>query len=175
MANSCSISLKTMLQSLRLTSRNRLRATAPILPIVLLCCAALLLASWDYGNLEAANSRAFVPISAPTPPAPKSSIVPAMPAGDRVEGEVVTIRSSGFDPKQISRPAERFTLLVDNRSGLAVVNLRLDRVGGSRLHEVLVPREKLDWVKGLDLTPGDYLLTEASRPDWICRITIRAN
>jgi hypothetical protein len=146
-----------------------------ILTTALLCAAALLLSSWIYGNLEAANSSALVPISAPTPPAPKSSIVSAMPEGDRVEGEVVTIRSSGFDPKQISRPAERFTLLVDNRSGLAAVNLRLDRVGGSRLHEVLVPREKLDWVQGLDLTPGDYLLTEASRPDWICRITIRPN
>ena len=63
-------------------------------------------------------------------------------------------------------------LFVDNRSGLEEVTLRVDRVAGPRLHEVRVPREMLDWNEEINLTPGQYVLTEASHPDWVCRITV---
>lgn len=95
-------------------------------------------------------------------------------ASEHLESELVTIRPEGFDPAAITRPKGRFFLFVDNRSGLDAVTLRLDRVAGNRLHDVRVPREKLDWTEMVDLTPGEYLLTEADHLNWVCKITITA-
>ena len=52
------------------------------------------------------------------------------------------------------------------------VDLRLDRVTGNRLRKVKAPSGQLDWTELLDLNPGEYRLTEAKHPDWVCRITI---
>jgi hypothetical protein len=103
---------------------------------------------------------------------PKITNIPPAQSTGKEEGEMITIRPAGFDPKVITRPKGRFTLLVDNRSGLEEIQLRFDRIAGNRLHDVLVPRQKLDWVQGLDLQPGNYILTEANHPDWTCAITI---
>jgi len=42
-----------------------------------------------------------------------------------VQAELVTILPTGFEPGQITRPRGRFLLLVQNRSGLQEVQLRL--------------------------------------------------
>ena len=90
----------------------------------------------------------------------------------RLQAQLITLRPFGFEPKQITRSEGRFLLMVDNRSGLREMSLRLDRVAGNRLHEVRVPRERLDWREFFELTPGRYTLTEANHPDWVCDITI---
>ena len=111
---------------------------------------------------------------------PKSSEVAAATAMQtklpsvRVEAELVTITERGFEPAKIRRPPGIFQLVVDNRSVLPEVALRLDRESGGRLHEVRVPREQLDWEQMLTLTPGSYALTEASHPQWVCHIVITA-
>lgn len=91
-----------------------------------------------------------------------------------MEAEIITITPLGFEPAEITRPKGAFFLVVDNRSGLEEITFRLDREAGQRQHEVRVPREQLDWDGVVDLHPGTYLLTEASHPDWLCRITITA-
>jgi hypothetical protein len=96
----------------------------------------------------------------------------AKPTPTRLDSVLITINRRGFEPAALSRPKGKFFLLVENRSGLREVDLRLDRVAGNRLHEVKVPREQLDWAELLDLNPGEYRLTEAGRSDWACRITI---
>ncbi len=94
-------------------------------------------------------------------------------AKERVEGEIIAISPQGFEPAEITRPHKHFVLVIENRSGLAEVNLRLDRERGGRLREALVTREKLHWSDDLDLEPGRYVLSEATHPNWICHITIR--
>jgi hypothetical protein len=94
------------------------------------------------------------------------------PVPTHVESELITIRPSGFEPTQITRPKGNFFLFVENRSGLNSVTLRLDRVAGNRLIDVPVPRERLDWAELLNLTPGDYTVTEANHPNWVCHVTI---
>jgi hypothetical protein len=91
-----------------------------------------------------------------------------------VETELITVRSTGFEPAEITRPQGRVFFEVDNRSGLSEINLRLDSEHGNRLHQVRVKREQLDWYQELDLQPGRYLWTEADHPDWVCRITVTA-
>jgi hypothetical protein len=91
-----------------------------------------------------------------------------------VEAESITLLPRGFEPSQITRPEGMFLIAVDNRSGLDDVTFRLDREAGGRLREAPVSRKKAAWRDLVDLTPGTYLLTEASHPAWHCRIVITA-
>jgi hypothetical protein len=91
---------------------------------------------------------------------------------ERVETELVTILPTGFNPSAITRPHGRFLILIDNRSGLEEVNVKLDRVGGHTLRAVRRMKDQLIWRQIEDLPPGEYLLTEGDHPDWVCRIKI---
>lgn len=107
--------------------------------------------------------------------APRSGFSQGNPHKTRIDGELVTILPTGFEPKTLTRPMGKFFLFVDNRSGLDSVTVRLDPVTGNRLVDVTTPRAKLDSVHFLDLTPGTYKLTEAAHPQWLCTITVTAH
>lgn len=92
---------------------------------------------------------------------------------EQVQVEVITVRATGFEPTEITRPAGRILLAVNNSSGLAEVTLRLARVNGETLHEVHVSSKGRNWRQRLELVPGDYVLTEANHPDWACHITVK--
>jgi hypothetical protein len=148
--------------------------TAAILCVLgLLLCAALFVGAVHSARINVKPSAIDDTAAHEAPrlvnPAPATS---QHTGGGGIDGEVITLRPFGFDPSEIARTNGRFTLLVDNRTGLDEVHLRLDREAGGRVHEVRVPRRKLDWVQGVDLPPGRYLLTDANHPDWVCRITI---
>jgi hypothetical protein len=96
------------------------------------------------------------------------------PTPVRMQAELIVITQTGFSPSDISRPQGGFLLTVSNRSDLEELRLRLDREGGDRLRDVQVSRPKKDWRDAAFLPPGNYTLTEASHPDWVCRITITA-
>jgi hypothetical protein len=103
---------------------------------------------------------------------------PAAPAerspNSDIFSSLITLRPSGFEPSEITGPAGRWLLLVDNRSGSPEMWLRLDREKGKRLHEVRVRHESLDWHDLFDLTPGEYVLTDTHHPDFACHITVTA-
>lgn len=50
--------------------------------------------------------------------------------------------------------------------------LRLDREAGGRVKEVRLRSKKERAAGVFDLPPGDYLLTEANHPGWVCRIKV---
>lgn len=109
-------------------------------------------------------------IQSATPPVPPSGGTLA-----RLDVEVITIRPTGFERAQITRPKGLFGIAVENRSGLTDIALRLDQEGGSRLNQVQLSKEQPNWKLGLDLPPGRYVLTEASNPNWVCQVTITEN
>lgn len=98
------------------------------------------------------------------------SAAPASRDGDEVE--VVDVTPLGFEPSRIRRPRGAFILAVHNHSGESQLLLRLDRVQGGRLHQVRMGRGRRVWDQPLDLQAGDYILSEASHPNWQCRITL---
>jgi hypothetical protein len=99
----------------------------------------------------------------------------ASQAGTEVpQTELVTITPTGFEPAEVTRPAERFILAVENRSGLEEVTIILRDEGGRELLRERVPRERLDWSGALDLAAGSYLLSEDGNPGWACRLTLTA-
>lgn len=93
---------------------------------------------------------------------------------EEIEVEVVTVRESGFEPREITRPQGPFMLAIINKSGAAELALRLDTVQRNRVHEVRLPKGRIRWHQRLDLPPGDYVLTEQNHSDWICRLKLTA-
>jgi len=103
-----------------------------------------------------------------------SSVVPASQR-ERLETELVTITSVGFEPTELTRPAGKFLLDVDNRSEIEEVVLRLDRQDGDRETSARVRNTAPEWRGALYLRPGVYILSEANHPNWTCRITLYSN
>lgn len=88
---------------------------------------------------------------------------------------LLTIRPTGFEPKELTIPAGKTLVVVRNRTGLAEFSIRLERGNGTRLFDLRVPRYKRDWKKVLDLTPDTYVITESNHPGWVCRVTVTAS
>ena len=110
-------------------------------------------------NLAPADERALS-----GPKAPDTSTKP--PA------RVLVLRPNGFEPASVSWPKGRFFLAVDNHSGVNGLTLLLDREVGGRVKEVVLKMRKQRSAGMFDLPPGNYVLTEANHPGWVCRITI---
>jgi len=90
------------------------------------------------------------------------------------ESEIITVTPHGFEPRALTRPAGRFLLLIDNRSGLPEFSPALSLLGGIQVRTMQIPREQPNWSDIVDLPPGTYVLTEANHSRWLCRITITA-
>jgi hypothetical protein len=90
----------------------------------------------------------------------------------RIISHLLTLSPRGFDPAEVSWPKGRFFLTIDNRSNVSELVLRLDRVAGGRVKEINLKSKKERSAGVLDLHPGEYLLTEANHPGWVCRIKI---
>lgn len=90
----------------------------------------------------------------------------------RLEGEVVALGWTGFEPRAISRSAGPFVLLVNNYSHLPLATLLVER-DGKPVRTILLPKEKRTWSDTIDLPPGNYELREAAHSNWSCQITLR--
>jgi hypothetical protein len=96
------------------------------------------------------------------------------PGRPLAEALPISLRAGGFSPSEVSRPAGDYYLSVNNLSRVPDLILRLDREKEGRVKESKTSREKTYWREHVHLTPGTYVLTEASHPDWVCRITVTA-
>ena len=69
------------------------------------------------------------------------------------------------------RPAGSFVLMFDNQSGLQPLDLRLERAGMPRVTELRL-RRKSDSTTILNLSHGEYQVTEASHTGWSLKLTL---
>ena len=97
--------------------------------------------------------------------------VPQARSSSPAEVELIDLRPSGFEPHEITRPAGRFLLGVNNRTGLTDLSLVLANESGRSASSKRLSKVKT-WREVLDLHPGRYELREATHRDWLCRITI---
>ena len=89
-----------------------------------------------------------------------------------LEVELITLRPSGFEPSEITRPKDSFVLFIDDRSGKENSSLTLHRINGERLRAVSLNRKKTEWYDVVDLPPGTYVLQDANNSDLRCQITV---
>jgi len=106
---------------------------------------------------------------------PGGSAASAQATG-QVESELITLRPFGFEPDEINRPAGEVVFVINNRSHLQDVSLTLSRVQGNipigKVKDVVLKKGQVNWLDRFNLPPGDYVLTEASHPEWKCAITL---
>ena len=93
------------------------------------------------------------------------------PPTSSLEVELITLRPAGCEPAEIIRPKDPFVLFIDDRSGKET-SLVLQRVNGERVRSVHINRKKSEWQDVLDLTPGNYVLQDATNSELRCQITI---
>jgi hypothetical protein len=131
----------------------RLLTTSGI-TVALLFGAGAMARSWHTNNL--AKASLAVPADKP----------------ERIETELITITTTGFEPAEITRPKGQFFLDVDNRSELDNIDLYLERANGVREKSAKIVKTAPELRLTLDLPPGTYLLREADHSNWLSTITI---
>ena len=122
--------------------------------------------------LGSSISAVLISRASSTAPAPRKAVPAAQPP--RIETELITITTTGFEPSEITRPQGQFFLDVDNRSELNHLELYLERVNGVREKSAKIPKTAPELRLPLDLPPGTYLLRESGHSNWLSRITITA-
>jgi hypothetical protein len=111
----------------------------------------------------------------------KPALVAAASAAITAQGdsgltvERVTIFPYGFEPETLTRPPGPFLLTIDNRAGADDFSFLLVSDQNQPVHRDAIPRGNSSTHKELTLSPGKYVLTETSHPEWVCTITIRSN
>jgi hypothetical protein len=152
------------------THKQRTRVRLVIVVSGLMICAALGLAVRAYTRPP--TTSALPGNDAKEPAVMESALPHTAHTPEDLEVENFILTRFGFEPEQITRSKEDFLLSVENRSGVGDVELHLHKLAGNRVHQKLVPKERPDWQELFSLPPGEYVLTEASHPDWQCHITI---
>src|SRR5215204_1177014 len=66
-------------------------------------------------------------------------------ATTKLEVELITVRTSGFEPAEIIRSKGPFVLLVDDRSGKEESSLSLQSLKGEKMRDINTKRMKSEW------------------------------
>jgi hypothetical protein len=83
----------------------------------------------------------------------------------------IALSASGFTPAEVTHAAGTFALAVENQDAASEHVLRLRSADGTLLNEVRVQKGAAVWT--VDLAAGQYTLTVADHPDWVCTITVQ--
>lgn len=86
--------------------------------------------------------------------------------------EMISVGPDGFQPTNLTRPAGRFLLGINNRSGLRELTFQLTRQDGRLMQEARVNPKQPNWRSLVNLPVGTYRLTEINHADWACTIVI---
>lgn len=96
-----------------------------------------------------------------TPPAPEAFV-------DELQ---IQLGSNGFTPSAAQHAAGTFAIAVENSSLAGEYTLQLKAEDGTVLKEIAVQKGSAAWT--VTLAAGQYTLTEASHPEWLCQITVQ--
>ncbi|HEY3104511.1 MAG TPA: hypothetical protein VGJ69_13040 [Pyrinomonadaceae bacterium] len=138
-------------------------------------CAILLSAVAVLGGVDLIRGRINRTVIAK-----RASVIPARSAEASFQGNVstnlvgaerITLRATGFEPSEITRPPAPFLLAVDNITGMGDMSFRLLQRNGLQLRDFPANR-KFRLRQIIELPPGQYSLVVVDHPDWVCHITI---
>jgi cupredoxin-like protein len=101
-----------------------------------------------------------------------SATATASAASPGVQDELqIQLSNDGFSPSEVQRAAGTFAIAVENANVEGEYTLRLKAADGTVVKEVQIQKGSAAWT--VTLTAGEYTLTEASHPQWQCRITVQ--
>lgn len=90
----------------------------------------------------------------------------------RIKAVYFRITPRGIDPSQLTLPAGRYLVAIDNDSGFTKVDVKLDKEGGPRLENAQLPLGRRKWRRFVEFTPGRYVFTDPGDAKRVCRLTI---
>lgn len=93
--------------------------------------------------------------------------------GNEAEAKALlfVVETNGFNPTEIDVEEGRYLLVVQNRSGLSDIVVKLEREDKGMVHEEHAQQQK--WRKRFDLKQGSYRLTVKNFPEWSCVIRVK--
>ncbi len=83
----------------------------------------------------------------------------------------IQLSVDGFTPGEVQHAAGTLAIAVHNSNVTGEYTLRLRAGDGTVVKEVQVQEGSVAWT--VTLSAGEYTLTEASHPQWLCRITVQ--
>ncbi|MEJ7623804.1 MAG: hypothetical protein WKF34_07405 [Pyrinomonadaceae bacterium] len=122
---------------------------------------------------SAASSRPSAVGAEPKPETPSATQLPVQASAiqqpeqpTRVirTAELILITPRGFEPNTIRRPRGPVLLAMVNRSELPLMTLRLERVNGTMLRTVEMPRNRRRLSIPITLEAGRYRIVDLLRP-----------
>jgi len=125
------------------------------------------------GTVTFASIR-WIRATVASPGAAYSSVTQPMQQRSTLEAQRITLRPTGFEPAEVTRPAGRFLLAVNDRSGQSDASFILLRGISERLKVIRfrdTPR-KHEWREVVNLPAGRYVLVDAANPERICQILL---
>ena len=91
----------------------------------------------------------------------------------------LTVTPAGFSPTELTLPEGLYLLDINNRSGVAELNLQFGELNARKLKETKPVKDKqgrivkLQDFRGLfDLQNGKYTITEANHPKWVVELKV---
>jgi hypothetical protein len=164
--------LRTLIGPLNLPAFHRIQfepIPAKILTIVVIALLAWGAKDW----LTAALSRRSISDNkARTSLLSQNNEQKGTPAPSSIKVETLTLRPTGFEPGELTRPAGTFLLAIENHSRFVDAAFELVREDGHKLHEMKGSKGQIRYRKLIDLPPGHYLLKEVNHPEWTCEIVL---
>lgn len=83
----------------------------------------------------------------------------------------IQLGADGFTPADVQRAAGTFGIAVENSTLSGEYTLRLKAADGTVIKEVQIQKGSAAWTA--TLSAGEYTLTEANHPQWLCRIAVQ--
>jgi hypothetical protein len=86
----------------------------------------------------------------------------------------ITVSSQGMTPSTATVSSGVVHLLVKNSSSVETLRLKVTRESGELVRELTAPNKSEDWAIELELSAGQYVISESSNTSWNCRLTAQA-
>jgi len=80
------------------------------------------------------------------------------------EALLFELRPAGFTPAEVTVPAGKYFLILQNRSGLRDLSFKLERDNEDNVASS--NQQQRDWKRTVQLASGTYMLSEASHAEW---------
>jgi hypothetical protein len=92
-------------------------------------------------------------------------------ATDEAKALLIEIEPYGLEPREMDVEGDQYLVVVQNRSGLTDLKVKLEAEDGTKLHEDRAQQRQ--WRKRIDLQQGSYRLTVENFPQWTCLIRVK--
>lgn len=84
----------------------------------------------------------------------------------------ITVSSQGLTPTTATVKAGTTLLTVTNQRTQERVTLRISNQSGELVREIALPDKATVWKTELDLSVGQYVITDTSNAAWSCQLTV---